>query len=472
MTDVLPPILADNGLALLAFKIGPNQFGLNRGLAYISMRDQVLRARTLVHAAVGARLFEQRPATATGYADRRVDVDLTVIGGGVGGISVALAAAEAGITTLVVEKSKECFSLLQNGTDRLLSTTVYDWPANHFNVHAFPVLPDTSPDVSSLSSILHFPDKACSARELADSLNGQVMAYERSHTSTLHIERGMEIPLDDGITWAGRGSLLVRVPRAIKLFGSSRKDFHTRAVVYAIGFGSEKVITDGYAVDASFWGYQTIETDLARFACTNAKVFIAGGGDGGLQEVLRFAFLPDYHDLSIAVKALESAVGPDDRVWSEGLRDIMFAEDNAARAFMWGYRPELVFRELERVHERVIAKLLDPTDARRQKAVIEWRDHVTRQQRVQITLYDPKPSGRVYALNRFLFRLLKSLSAVAAGSVTIDRMEREVPVGECDIFVDRRGISPIDAAYGTSTKEELLRRVMFRALPNHYSVVA
>jgi len=126
MTDVLPPILADNGLALLAFKIGPNQFDLNRGLAYISMRDQVLRARTLVHAAVGARLFEQRAATTTGYADRRVDVDLTVIGGGVGGISVALAAAEAGITTLVVEKSAQCFSLLRNGSDKLLSTTVYN----------------------------------------------------------------------------------------------------------------------------------------------------------------------------------------------------------------------------------------------------------------------------------------------------------------------------------------------------------
>ncbi len=323
-------------------------------------------------AAVGARLLERRAATTTGYADRRADVDLTVIGGGVGGISVALAAAEAGITTLVVEKSEQCFSLLQNGTDRLLSTTVYDRPANHFNVHAFPVLPNTSPDVSSLSSILHFPGRACSARELAESLNGQVTAYERSHAHTLHIERGMEIPVDDGITWAGRGSLLVRLPRGINLFGSSRKDFHSRAVVYAVGFGSEKVIADGYEVDASFWAYQSIEADLARFVGTDAQVFIAGGGDGGLQETLRFAFLPDYHDLSIAVEALESAVGPDDRVWTEGLRDIMFAEDNAARAFMWGYRPELVFRELE----RVITQLLDPTDVRRQQAVIGWRDHV------------------------------------------------------------------------------------------------
>jgi len=280
------------------------------------------------------------------------------------------------------------------------------------------VLPDTSPDVSSLSSILHFPGKACSAHELAESLNGQVEAYERSHAHTLHIERGMEIQVDDGITWAGRESLLVRLPRGINLFGSSRKDFHSRAVVYAVGFGSEKVIADGYEVDSSFWGYQSIEADLARFAGINAQVFIAGGGDGGLQETLRFAFLPDYHDLSIAVKALESAVGSDDRVWTDGLRDIMFAEDNAARAFMWGYRPELVFRELERVHERVIAELLDPSDVRRQKAVIGWRDHVTRQQRLHITLYDPKPIGRVYALNRFLCCLLRSMSVIAPGHVS------------------------------------------------------
>jgi heterodisulfide reductase subunit A-like polyferredoxin len=78
------------GLALLAYKIGPNQFELNRDLTYISMRDQVLRARTLIHAAFGAGIFEKKDESENSFADSEVDYDVVVLGAGVGGISTAL----------------------------------------------------------------------------------------------------------------------------------------------------------------------------------------------------------------------------------------------------------------------------------------------------------------------------------------------------------------------------------------------
>ncbi|MFE4568353.1 hypothetical protein ACFRMO_38485, partial [Streptomyces anulatus] len=70
------------GLALLAYKIGPNQFELNRSLTYISMRDQVLRARTLIHTAIDAGLFEKQAENSSSFADGDVDYDVVVLGAG------------------------------------------------------------------------------------------------------------------------------------------------------------------------------------------------------------------------------------------------------------------------------------------------------------------------------------------------------------------------------------------------------
>jgi hypothetical protein len=258
------------------------------------------------------------------------------------------------------------------------------------------------------------------------------------------------------------------------LFGGADHSFvHSRAVVYAVGFGSEKVFSTKSDLNSTFWGYCTIEDDLKKLVKSTATVRIIGAGDGGLQEALRFALRPEYHDFAKAISELESRIDDSDKEWTNGLRDIMFAEDNAARALMWGYRPELVFSELQTVHDRLIHILLDPLNMSRRKAVIQWRDDVTREQSLKVELVDSHNfSGRVYALNRFLFELLRILSEIQPNNVLIDRNTETTEVTKPDICVDRRGISPIDEAYGTSEKEELLRRVMFRALPNHYSVVA
>lgn len=464
-----PYISADSGLALLTFKIAPNQFDLNRGLAYISMRDQVLRARTLVHAAIGSGLFEQHPETGRSTADREVAVDLLVVGAGVGGISAALTAAEAGYRTLVLEKAPRCFPLLSSGTDRLLSTTLYDWPARHFDVHAFPALPGADIDLLDARSLLRFPSIPTPANELAQDLNQQVDAFLKKHSQTLHVECDMEIAVDDGITWAGGRRVKVDLPRPIELFGAPRQSLFARAVVYALGFGSEKVLLDGADIAASFWGYQSLEDDLKAVSGHRAAVQIIGGGDGGLQEALRFAFRPAYHDFAKAVAHLQTCVRRvnADR-WDCGLRDIMFAEDNAARALMWGYRTDLVFAQLQRVHEEFVHELCQHAS----DALLIWRAEVGREQPLDVSLYDSHPfSARVYALNRFLFELLKQLTTIKPAPVTVHR-ETDAPPTGAAIVVKRHGIAPGSEAYGTSEKEDLLRRVLFRSLPNHYSVIA
>lgn len=69
----------EHGLAVLAFKVDAFQFDLNRDLQFISMKDQVVRARTLILGAQHAGLFGPLQVG----KDR---ANVIVLGGGVGGV--------------------------------------------------------------------------------------------------------------------------------------------------------------------------------------------------------------------------------------------------------------------------------------------------------------------------------------------------------------------------------------------------
>jgi hypothetical protein len=451
-------INSENSLALLAFNIGVNQFDINRGLAYISMRDQVLRARTLIAAAKGAELFELRAGGPDGDADEPVDYDVTVLGAGVGGISIALAAVEKNLRTLVIDKNDRCFALLRSGTDRLVSTTVYDWPARHFDAHAFPQLPGITSLKMKDDFILKFPDQAMGADQLACHL------LQFAHGVTISDRKAISLP-------AGR-CVLVNSPTPLpRLHDTASNQVSTRIVVYAFGFGSEKVMTLPAAdINASFWGYRTLEADLNHLGKKPGRglVSIQGAGDGGLQEALRFAFGPAHQDLALVVAKLEATVTPAFAQWEQMLRDVMLAEDNAARAYMWGYSQELVFETVERAHQTLVDALLATVPT----LVAQWYDTVGRKQDLEITVYDTHAfSGRVYALNRFLFKLVLALTTQQPGVVLVSRVALDMPEKTIGIKVNRSGLAQIYRAMGTGSKADYLRRATLRAIPNQYGIV-
>lgn len=465
-------INSENSLALLAFNIGVNQFDINRGLAYISMRDQVLRARTLIAAAKGAELFELRTGGPDDDADEPVDYDVTVLGAGVGGISIALAAAENNLRTLVIDKNDRCFALLRSGTDRLVSTTVYDWPARHFNAHAFPQLPGiTSPHMRD-DFILKFPNQAMGADQLASHLEKQVDTIRKTHAHLLQFAHGVTISDRKAISIPAGRCLLLNSPTPLpRLHNTASIQISTRIVVYAFGFGSEKVMTIPTAhINQSFWGYRSLEADLEQLGKKSGLgiVSIQGAGDGGLQEVLRFAFSPEHQDLASVVAKLEATVTPKFAQWENRLRDVMLAEDNAARAYMWGYSQELVFETVERAHQALIDALLTTVP----ELVAQWYDIVGRKQALKITVYDTHPfSGRVYALNRFLFKLLVALTTLQPRSVLVRRSVLDMPEKTKGIRVNRSGLSQIYTQMGTGNKADYLRRATLRAIPNQYGIV-
>lgn len=467
---------ADRGLAILAFKVGPNQFDLNRNLAYISMKDQVLRARTLVHSTVSSGLFEKRNGTPASFPDEEVDFDVLVVGAGVGGTSTALAAAECGLKVLMLEKNEACFHLLAQGTNRLISTTVYDWPAMHFDNHEFPVLSGLPTSCNPDAAILRFPKTPVQAGNLAVHLRNEFRSQSARFSENIQVEYRIALKTTGDVAWTQGRRLSVNLPREVDL-GAKGKDkrLFARVVIFTTGFGSEKVTTKSKSSNDTFWGFETLERDLAslaeKFGDKTAKLAVLGAGDGGLQEVLRIALRPKFHDLVRAVDALKQSLDLPVGEWERTLHRIATAEDNAARALMWGYAQKVVYPALDAVYCSIIEALASGVN----KPILDrWHEAVTRQQNVCIRLYDPyETSGRVYALNRFLVKLLTVASDGKTKGVRVTRsLDSDEQIQSDAPPIDRSGVIPQDGPIGTGEKDEILRRAAFRALPNHYGAVA
>jgi hypothetical protein len=155
--------------------------------------------------------------------------------------------------------------------------------------------------------------------------------------------------------------------------------------------------------------------------------------------------------------------------WDDILRKIATAEDNASRAFMWGYAPLVVFPGLDAIYDKLIASL---TEGARATLIEDWFAEVTRPQNLCIDLYDPFPtSGRVYSLNRFLVKLLMKVSGGRKDGVRVIRKVGTRPVVHSGIaLIDRRGLLPLPDA--TLRSDEMLRRVAFKGLQNQYGAIA
>lgn len=183
----------EDGLAILAFKVQALQFDLNRDLKFISMKDQLIRGRTLVLAARQAGLIGPDP---------RVGPDQTnviVIGGGIGGVSAALMACELGLSVKIVEAAPACFPLLGMGSDRLFSATVYDWPHAHSGSHAFPYVEPlrdkaTAAQLRSNAAALRFPSAESLRQRTARSIPACTRGTSVSATgqgSCSEVQRGV-----------------------------------------------------------------------------------------------------------------------------------------------------------------------------------------------------------------------------------------------------------------------------------------
>ena len=462
---VTNPMQADAewGLATLAFKVQALQFDLNRELRYISMKDQVIRGRTLMIGAKEANLIGQKPFNAGNKSH------VLIIGGGIGGISAALTACELGLRATVIEPAALCFPLLGQGSDRLFSATVYDWPHLHAGSHVFPHLQALRglPVLMSLknSSVLRFPNRPATGENIRKELLAQLAKYQIDYGSSLDIRTNHRVAQMDDVA-ANPVAGFVSTTFLDDL--GTEVAFKSEIVIFALGFGLDSKL-EQTAAGKDFFSYNGLKADLAKAAAGKQLVQIIGAGDGGLQEALRFMFDGPYHDLHYAVTLLEKALNGHGVGWLEFRCTLQSAEDHAAKSLMWGYSEDVIFSELDQIYASVINEMLVNYPI----AVEQWASTVIRPVPLIVELIDTHTySKRVYPLNRFLTMLLTRLTQTPRRA-SLHRVNPTVATPNPDVVLSRAGFGGAvpTATVGTASEEDLLRRIAFRAIPMNLDTV-
>ena len=450
--------LTDHGLATLSFKVQPLQFDLNRDLKYVSMKDQIIRARTFILAARTAGLLGEPKF------DKEHEPNVIVFGGGISGISAALAVCEIGYSATVIESSNRCFPILGLGTDRLFSATVYDWPHRHFADHEFPYLASlrdatlAAKILGTKPAVLRFPQTPLTAAKLRSHLLSQLLGFQKRFGSALHVLHShiLEKPTH---VWLNHSSKVV----ASKVLDSKgvEQHFESSVVIFAMGFGLDK---EGQQTAAAreFFSYADLTSDIkVALASPSKRVRIEGAGDGGLQEALRFVLKESFHDLNTTVDLLEAelAAGNPSSSWRELLIEVQSVEDHAVKSLMWGYTEETVFEELHNIYLKIVKTLI----SRHHDAIVSWAEKVLRDASLTIELSDPWPfSGRVYALNRFLTMLVERLPVIKGKT----KLERVLSSKQSK----SAAVEP-SAQIGTASADDLLRRLAFQSIPMNLDAV-
>lgn len=449
----------EHGLAVLAFKVDALQFDLNRDLRFISMKDQVVRARTLILGAQQAGLF--------GPLQVHPDwANVIVLGGGVGGVSAALMACSLGLSVKLIEAADECFPLLNLGSDRLFSATVYDWPHEHSCSHRFPYVDplrdsETASKLRLTNDALEFPGKAVTAATLRQTFLGQLATAKNKYGSRLEVLVGHVVRTMDDIT-TNQPSKVVKVEARQ---GSTTRHLNAQIAIFAIGFGLDKQSKQTEAAK-EFFSYRELNADVARAKAAGGRVRIIGAGDGGLQEALRFVLSDEWHDLHLCVSELQRMLDADGHLaaWSKLCARLQSAEDQAVRAAMWGYSDELVYGELDAIYKQEIAQLRKVAP----ETLKAWRGTVVRHSGLRVELVDNSPySKKVYALNRWLTDLLSMLSDSPSGLAKLERLSPGATNGNADVELARAGFAATEKQpqIGTAGSDDLLRRIAFQGIP-------
>ncbi|CAB3835209.1 FAD-dependent oxidoreductase [Achromobacter ruhlandii] len=453
-----------DGLAILAFKVQALQFDLNRDLQFISMKDQLIRGRTLVLAAAKAGLVNPGRSLANGSPN------IIVVGGGVGGVSAALMACELGLTVQLVESTSACFSLLGLGSDRLFSATVYDWPHEHSGGHSFPYMEplrnkETISNLKKKAAVLRFPDVPKTGAEMRKSFLLQLDKYKEKYRDNIEIiyEHSLH-SMDDVAVNEASGRVRVDV------YGKGGvRNLNAQIVIFAIGFGLGKSNEQTLAA-RDFFSYNELESDINKALNGKGKIRIFGGGDGGLQEALRFCLDPNWHDLGGCVNELREILRNANHGahWAQMCGRIQSAEDQAVRASMWGYEDGCVYQELDQIYWREMEELNNLAPA----ALKIWYERVVRKVEIEIELVDElKFSKKVYGLNRWLVGLLIRLSVKGSGRASLFRKTSEMIRSSGneapDVELRRIGFSSVSKQeqVGTAGSEDLLRRLAFQGIP-------
>jgi len=366
-------------------------FDVSGRLAPISIRDQMVRARTIVDRAIAANLIGTRKP-------------LVVAGGGAAGITAALRAAEKGVPTLLVEAQASLFSRQAGCRSRWIDPVQYDWPVIHWNDGHYPSRPPAMvlPWRAGYANVVALQWQTA-VRGAVRSLGGsRPWIYTGVRVAGVRVHPpGTPLPLDVQLAPAGAPA---GAPVSVVAAGM---------LLTCTGFGAEDCNVFPSYTGFRFWDTDKLGApDLGLPAGPPAKVLISGGGDGALQDVLRVLTQnKSARDIYNAVwrglttspsvkKALK-----DTRIEVED--HLQSAEDQAQRTYLWGHTPEVDHYGLQAVHDAHLDAINTiRTEPAIWSAVCEVLQAVTASAPAVTLAHRCTHFSGCYGLNRFLVLLL------------------------------------------------------------------
>ncbi len=257
---------------LFFHKVSDGHVNIGGRWSPLSIRDQMIRGRWAV----------ERALSVLGG-----DRSLAVIGAGIGGVTAAMTAVDAGVRTTLFEKEHEPFSRHQ-ACQRWVDPTQYDWPLDHYSsgLIPWPATPAVKLSWHAGRASAFVGNWRAEFNTVRMSANaGQYFTW-RNDSEVVNVRFDSKIKMVD-VEWRPAGD------------STTRTDSYG-LVITAMGFGDERSFLE-YPVGHRppmhpFRGYPFWSNDpfeLPRLNRTpgakRPRVLISGGGDGALQDFLRIA---------------------------------------------------------------------------------------------------------------------------------------------------------------------------------------
>lgn len=453
-----------DALPLLACKIAPRQFDLSYRFSSISLRDQIVRAQTLIRT-----LFEQGLVAQNADETGR-DFQLLIVGAGAAGLAAAKEASACGVSFVLIEKSEDApGGVLHSTAQRYVSTAMYEWPHPNHTQHKFPLAtpkllgntdspslelnieePLTVKEFGAVltealqpnikdwteNGALYFAGKKLSSRELFftktsldEQTKGELLDTLAGHIS-IH-----GIPLND-----------TNLPEVIlEVAGARTGPFKFEYIIYAVGFGTEtrdyaedKVPYDDYK-HVSFWEPDLIFSENLGFG-NPPSIGILGSGDGALQDALRCLVDRTWpHPLAIWDEILAHEQGrrpplKQSRHIDKALAKVAAADGYTTGGAIWTSGKH-IFESLDQVFKDIVSELVQTEGYRLRRAIRS----MLRKDVKKVTLITLKGHfTKAYALNRFLIYLFHKILEPRGKNSQLEILAGEVVSFE-EISGNKRG---------------------------------
>lgn len=421
----------EDALPLLACKVAPRQFDLSYRFSSISLRDQIVRAQTLIRTLFEQHLVIEKSDEKDGH------FQLLIVGAGAAGLAAAAEASACGVSFVLIEKSENApGGVLRSEAKRYVSTAMYEWPHPNHTQHKFPL---SSPsllgdaDSSSLELIIKKPLTVKAFGEvLTKALKSNLKKWTKNGKQYCKKQQLSSRELffaKTSLTNQTKADLATTLPKEISIHGiplnktilpkvtlnidsSEAGPFNFEYIIYAVGFGTEttkyaedKVPYKGYE-HVSFWEKDSISENNLGFS-EPPNVGILGSGDGALQDALRCLVKPKWpHPLAIWNEILAHQQKGKPRLKYSRHIDKALAKVAAADGYTTGgaiWTPKKhIFKSLDQAFKNIVSGLVKKDKAKLRRAVLSMlRKDVEKVTIITLTGHFTK----AYALNRFLVYL-------------------------------------------------------------------